>query len=558
MSKLFGFSIEDNESLSPGAVSPIPPNDEDGVDHYASSGFFGSYVDLEGVYKTEFELIKRYREMALHPEVDSAIEDIVNEAIVSDSNDSPVEIELSNLNASDGIKDKIRKEFKYILDLLDFDKKAHEIYRNWYIDGRIYYHKIIDLKNPQEGIQELRYIDAMKMRYIRQEKKKEGDKANELRRLNSFQRNENPMDYEFPELDEYFVYNPKVQFPTANPSQTGQGKGIKMTKDSVVYCTSGLVDRNKGNTLSYLHKSIKALNQLRMIEDSLVIYRLSRAPERRIFYIDVGNLPKVKAEQYLRDVMMRYRNKLVYNADTGEIRDDKKYMAMLEDFWLPRREGGRGTEISTLPGGQNLGEITDIEYFKKKLFRALNVPPSRMDGEGGFNLGRSSEILRDELKFTKFVGRLRKRFSNMFNDMLKTQLILKNIITPEDWERMSEHIQYDFLYDNHFSELKETELMNERLALLQTAEPYVGKYYSQDYVRRKILRQTDVEIIEQDKLIDKEIKAGIIPDPATIDPATGLPFAPEGAGGDLGAPVMEPEADGSATEAPELPKGGEI
>ena len=558
MSKLFGFSIEDNESLSPGAVSPIPPNNEDGVDHYASSGFFGSYVDLEGVYKTEFELIKRYREMALHPEVDSAIEDIVNEAIVSDSNDSPVEIELSNLNASDGIKDKIRKEFKYILDLLDFDKKAHEIYRNWYIDGRIYYHKIIDLKNPQEGIQELRYIDAMKMRYIRQEKKKEGDKAKEIRRLNSFQRNENPMDYEFPELDEYFVYNPKIQFPTANPSQTGQGKGIKMTKDSVVYCTSGLVDRNKGNTLSYLHKSIKALNQLRMIEDSLVIYRLSRAPERRIFYIDVGNLPKVKAEQYLRDVMMRYRNKLVYNADTGEIRDDKKYMAMLEDFWLPRREGGRGTEISTLPGGQNLGEITDIEYFKKKLFRALNVPPSRMDGEGGFNLGRSSEILRDELKFTKFVGRLRKRFSNMFNDMLKTQLILKNIITPEDWERMSEHIQYDFLYDNHFSELKETELMNERLALLQTAEPYVGKYYSQDYVRRKILRQTDVEIIEQDKLIDKEIKAGIIPDPATIDPATGLPFAPEGAGGDLGAPVMEPEADGSATEAPELPKGGEI
>jgi len=558
MSKLFGFSIEDNESLSPGAVSPIPPNNEDGVDHYASSGFFGSYVDLEGVYKTEFELIKRYREMALHPEVDSAIEDIVNEAIVSDSNDSPVEIELSNLNASDGIKDKIRKEFKYILDLLDFDKKAHEIYRNWYIDGRIYYHKIIDLKNPQEGIQELRYIDAMKMRYIRQEKKKEGDKAKEIRRLNSFQRNENPMDYEFPELDEYFVYNPKIQFPTANPSQTGQGKGIKMTKDSVVYCTSGLVDRNKGNTLSYLHKSIKALNQLRMIEDSLVIYRLSRAPERRIFYIDVGNLPKVKAEQYLRDVMMRYRNKLVYNADTGEIRDDKKYMAMLEDFWLPRREGGRGTEISTLPGGQNLGEITDIEYFKKKLFRALNVPPSRMDGEGGFNLGRSSEILRDELKFTKFVGRLRKRFSNMFNDMLKTQLILKNIITPEDWERMSEHIQYDFLYDNHFSELKETELMNERLALLQTAEPYVGKYYSQDYVRRKILRQTDVEILEQDKLIDSEIKAGIIPDPATIDPATGLPFAPEGAGGDLGAPVMEPEADGSATEAPELPKGGEI
>ena len=553
MSKLFGFSIEDTEPLSPSAVSPVPPNNEDGSDHYMSSGFFGSYVDIEGVYRTEFDLIKRYREMALHPEADSAIEDIVNEAIVSDSNDSPVEIELSNLNASDGIKTKIRKEFKYILDLLDFDKKAHEIYRNWYIDGRIYYHKIIDLKNPQEGIQELRYIDAMKMRYVRQQKKKKND-GSAVVRLQS----NDPMDYDFPEIEEYFIYNPKSTYPTGNPMQTGASQGIKIARDAVTYCTSGLVDRNKGSTLSYLHKAIKSINQLRMIEDSLVIYRLSRAPERRIFYIDVGNLPKQKAEQYLRDVMMRYRNKLVYDANTGEIRDDKKYMAMLEDFWLPRREGGRGTEISTLPGGQNLGEITDIEYFKKKLYRSLNVPPSRMDGEGGFNLGRSSEILRDELKFTKFVSRLRKRFSNMFNDMLKTQLILKNIITPEDWETMSEHIQYDFLYDNHFSELKEAELMNERLSLAATAEPYIGKYYSQDYVRRKILRQTDVEILEQDKLIEAEIKAGIIPDPtAPIDPATGQPLD-SAAGMDLGAPVMEPEVDGSATEAPELPKGGEI
>jgi len=551
MSKLFGFSIEDNEPLSPSAVSPVPPNNEDGVDHYMSSGFFGSYVDIEGVYKTEFDLIKRYREMALHPECDSAIEDIVNEAIVSDSNDSPVEIELSNLNASDGIKKIIRQEFKNILDLLDFDKKAHEIYRNWYIDGRLYYHKIIDLKNPQDGIQELRYIDAMKMRYVRKQKK---NKEKELNRLNPLKND--PMDYNFPELEEFFIYNPKT-VAGSNPMQTSSSQGIKMTKDSVAYCTSGLVDRNKGNTLSYLHKAIKSLNQLRMIEDSLVIYRLSRAPERRIFYIDVGNLPKMKAEQYLRDVMMRYRNKMVYDANTGEIRDDKKYMAMLEDFWLPRREGGRGTEISTLPGGQNLGEITDIEYFKKKLYRSLNVPPSRMDGEGGFNLGRSSEILRDELKFTKFVGRLRKRFSGMFNDMLRTQLLLKNVITPEDWEVMSEHIQYDFLYDNHFSELKEAELMNERLSLAATAEPYVGKYYSQDYVRRKILRQTDIEILEQDKLIEDEIKKGVIPDPATIDPATGQPLD-TGAGGDLGAPVMEPEIDGSATEAPEMPKGGEI
>jgi hypothetical protein len=428
MAKLFGFSIEDTEQLSPTAVSPVPPNNEDGNDHYLSSGFFGSYVDIEGVYRTEFDLIKRYREMALHPECDSAIEDIVNEAIVSDTNDSPVQIELSNLNASDGIKTKIRKEFKYILELLDFDRKSHEIYRNWYIDGRLYYHKVVDLKNPHEGIQELRYIDAMKMRYVRQQQVKNKDNFR-LANVNT----DNPMDYEFPKIEEYFIYNPKMNYPTNNPSALGGTGGIKMTRDSVTYCTSGLVDRNKGNTLSYLHKAIKSLNQLRMIEDSLVIYRLSRAPERRIFYIDVGNLPKVKAEQYLRDVMMRYRNKLVYDASTGEIRDDKKFMSMLEDFWLPRREGGRGTEITTLPGGQNLGEITDIEYFKKKLYRSLNVPPSRMDGEGGFNLGRSSEILRDEVKFSKFVSRLRKRFSYMFNDMLKTQLILKNIITPEDW-----------------------------------------------------------------------------------------------------------------------------
>jgi len=567
MAKLFGFSIEDTEQLSPTAVSPVPPNNEDGSDHYLSSGFFGSYVDIEGVYRTEFDLIKRYREMALHPECDSAIEDIVNEAIVSDTNDSPVQIELSNLNASDGIKTKIRKEFKYILELLDFDRKSHEIYRNWYIDGRLYYHKVVDLKNPHEGIQELRYIDAMKMRYVRQQTVKNKDNFR-LANVNS----DNPMDYEFPKIEEYFIYNPKMNYPTNNPSALGGTGGIKMTRDSVTYCTSGLVDRNKGSTLSYLHKAIKSLNQLRMIEDSLVIYRLSRAPERRIFYIDVGNLPKVKAEQYLRDVMMRYRNKLVYDASTGEIRDDKKFMSMLEDFWLPRREGGRGTEITTLPGGQNLGEITDIEYFKKKLYRSLNVPPSRMDGEGGFNLGRSSEILRDEVKFSKFVARLRKRFSYMFNDMLKTQLILKNIITPEDWELMEEHIQYDFLYDNHFAELKEAELLNERLSMVQTAEPYVGKYFSQDYLRRKILRQTDQEIIEEDKLIKKEIEKGIIPDPSIpVDPNTGLPIDQSQPTTDLGQPVNEPEVDASVVDVDatknaadldagpmKMPKGGTI
>jgi hypothetical protein len=545
MSRLFGFSIEDNEKKPQSVSSPIPENNEDGVDYYLTSGFFGTTVDIEGVYKNEQDLIRRYRELALHPEVDSAIEDIVNEAIVSDTYDTPVQIELSNLNASDGLKKKIREEFKTILDILDFDKKSHEIYRNWYVDGRLYYHKVIDLKNPHEGIQELRYIDALKMRYIRKQKKK--DPSNFVQ---TNTRNLNNIEADFPEIEEYFEYNPKLKtgYGTSN---TG---GIKISKDAITYCTSGLVDRNKNTVLSYLHKAIKSVNQLRMIEDSLVIYRLSRAPERRIFYIDVGNLPKVKAEQYLRDVMMRYRNKLVYDANTGEIRDDKKYMSMLEDFWLPRREGGRGTEISTLPGGQNLGEITDIEYFKKKLYRALNVPPSRMDGEGGFNLGRSSEILRDELKFTKFVGRLRKRFSNMFNDMLKTQLILKNIVTPEDWERMSEHIQYDFLYDNHFSELKESELMTERLNLVATAEPYVGKYFSQDYVRRKILRQTDEEIIEQDKIMKKEIEDGVIPDPsAMVDPQTGMPA--DTMDGEMGQVPLEPQVDEKPVEAP---KGGEI
>ena len=558
MAKLFGFSIEDSGEESKSVVSPVPPAQEDGNDHYITSGFFGSYVDIEGTYKNEVELIRRYREMALHPEVDSAIEDIVNEAIVSDLNDSPVEIELSNLNASEGIKKILRDEFKNIKDLLDFDKKSHEIYRNWYVDGRLYYHKVIDLKNPEDGIKELRYIDAAKMKFVRHAKKQAKDLGVQARvkELTS-------QDMAFPEIEEYFVYTPKANYPTGNPAAAGDQKGVKFSKDSITYCTSGLVDRNKGSTLSYLHKSIKALNQLRMIEDSLVIYRLSRAPERRIFYIDVGNLPKVKAEQYLRDVMSRYRNKLVYNANTGEIRDDKKMMSMMEDFWLPRREGGRGTEITTLPGGQNLGELTDVEYFKKKLYKALNVPISRIEGDGGFNLGRSSEILRDELKFSKFVGRLRKRFSVMFLDMLKTQLLLKNVVTPEDWEMMSEHIQFDFLYDNHFSELKEAELMENRINLATLAEPYVGKYFSQDYVRRKIIRQTDADILEEDAKIEQEIKDGIIVDPLEAAMAVdgmqpGMPQ--EGAvssGPALGQTVVEPDTEkqGKTTEAPE---GGEI
>lgn len=542
MARLFGFSIEDDNKLPKGAVSPVPQNNEDGADYYLTSGFYGQYVDIEGVFRNEYDLVKRYREMALHPECDSAIENVVNEAIVSDLNDSPVEIELSNLNASDGLKKIIREEFKYIKDLLDFDKKAHEIFKNWYVDGRILYHKVIDLKNPHEGIQDLRYIDALKTRFIRQQRKDNSKTNLGGNYINNLNVND-VSSFTPPEIDEYFLYYPQGTIQKVGSTN----RGIKIAKDSITYVTSGLVDRNRQLTLSYLHKAIKSLNQLRMIEDALVIYRLSRAPERRIFYIDVGNLPKVKAEQYLRDVMNRYRNKLVYDANTGEMRDDKKFMSMMEDFWLPRREGGRGTEITTLPGGQNLGELTDVQYFQKKLFRSLNVPESRTASDGGFNLGRSSEILRDELMFGKFVGRLRKRFSNMFHDMLKTQLILKNIVTPEDWAKMSDHIQYDYLYDGHFSELKHTELMNERLNLMMAIQPYIGTYYSQDYVRRKVLRQTDQEIVDEDNIIKKEIEENLYPDPKLVPPIgpDGQPIMPGSGGQMLGQVPMEPGINGN-------------
>jgi len=554
MAKLFGFKIPDGEDKKPkGVVSPVPPSDEDKSDFYVSSGFYGQYVDIEGVYKNEQDMVRRYREMCLHPECDSAIEDVVNEAIVSDLDDSPVEIELSNLNASDRLKDVIREEFKNIKNLMNFDKKCHEIFRTWYIDGRVFYHKVIDLDNPSEGIQEIRYIDPLKIKFVR-ETDKTG--SNRLSPFNVSKNGDDPKNADAPKLNEYYVYDPSGGKKGSGiyPSQTAKG-AVKIAKDAITYCTSGLVDRNKQTVLSYLHKAIKALNQLRMIEDSLVIYRLSRAPERRIFYIDVGNLPKIKAEQYLRDVMNRYRNKLVYNADTGEIKDDRKYMAMLEDFWLPRREGGRGTEITTLPGGQNLGELSDIEYFQAKLYKSLNVPASRLDSSGGFNLGRSSEILRDEIKFSKFVGRLRKRFSQVFNDMLKTQLILKNIITPEDWSELEDHIQYDYLYDNHFADLKKNELLNEQLGVVASMEPYMGKYFSNHFVRTKILKQTEDEIKEIDKEIEEEIKDGSLMDPnAMVDPNTG---APMNSSMDLGQPINEPdlESQGSATEAPE---GGEI
>ena len=509
MSQLFGFKINKKEGLK--GQSPVSPNQDDAVATVAG-GYFGTYVDVEGISRNEYELIQRYRSMALHPECDSAIDEIVNEFVVSDADDSPVEIELSNLDIGQNIKTKIRQEFNNILRMLKFDKHAHQIIRNWYIDGRMHYHKVVDLDNPKKGILELRYIDALKIKKIRHKiEKKEAEKH---------QQRGSALEFDWGDYVEYYIYNPSG-FGVANVPTTSQSynyassQGIKISADSIAYCDSGLKDTNKKITISFLHKSIKALNQLRMIEDSLVIYRLSRAPERRIFYIDVGNLPKVKAEQYLRDVMARYRNKLVYDSATGEIRDDKKHMSMLEDFWLPRREGGRGTEISTLPGGQNLGELKDVEYFRKKLYNSLNLPPSRLtDDNKAFNLGKTTEILRDELKFAKFIGRLRKRFSELFHDILKTQLVLKGIITPEDWEDMEEHIQYDFLFDNHFNELKQQELMLQRVNLVTQMDPFVGKYFSTEYLRRQILMQTEKEFKDIDRQMKKDISSGIAIDPA--------------------------------------------
>ncbi len=553
MAKLFGFSIEDpNDKKKKGVISPVPPNNEDGADYFLSSGFYGQYVDIEGVFRTEFDVIKRYRDMALHPECDTAIEHVVNEAIVSDSNDSPVEINLDNLNVSDNLKKIVRDEFKGVKDLLQFDKKAHEIFRNWYTDGRLYYHKVIDVQKPDEGIQEVRYIDSLKLKLMRVKPTKEkGARGAEGIPVLPYSGEQTIT--KDTKIEEFYTYYPQGM---AQKYGSVAGKGVRIAKDAITHVHSVLLDRNKKITMSYVQKANKGLNQLRMIEDSLVIYRLSRAPERRIFYIDVGNLPKVKAEQYLRDVMSRYRNKLVYDANTGEIKDDKKFMSMLEDFWLPRREGGRGTEITTLPGGQNLGELTDIEYFQKKLYRSLNVPESRIaGGEGGFNLGRSSEILRDELMFSKFVGRLRKRFSGLFIDLLKTQLILKNIVTPEDFEKMSEHIQFDYKYDNHFAELKDHELMTERLNIMVAIEPYIGTYYSRDYVKRKVLRQTDEEIEEMAQEMEEENEAGIgVPLETQNQMMQGAIDAEAQRQGNLGKNPSEPNLDnkknGGKTEAP--------
>ena len=514
MSQLFGFQINRKEGQK--GQSPVPPSADEPVS-IAAGGYFGTYVDTDATARNEFELIRRYRDMSLHPEVDSAVDEIVNEFVVSDANDSCVEVDLNNLEVGAGVKRKIRDEFDKIKQMLNFDNRAHEIIRSWYIDGKLYYHKVIDLDNPKKGILELRYVDPLKIRKVRQKLGK-GDSQDP--RVNRAIKG-TALEYEWGQYIDYFLYNPKGYLRGGALGPVGDmsnSQGIRIAADSIAFCSSGLQDLNKRMHLSFLHKGIKSLNQLRMIEDALVIYRLSRAPERRIFYIDVGNLPKVKAEQYLRDVMARYRNKLVYDASTGEIRDDKKHMSMLEDFWLPRREGGRGTEITTLPGGQNLGELKDVEYFKKKLYNSLNLPPSRLtDDNKGFNLGKTTEVLRDELKFTKFIGRLRKRFGELFHDILKTQLILKGVISPEDWDDMKEHIQYDFLFDNHFNELKEQELMMQRINLATQMDPFVGKYFSIEYIRKQVLQQNEKEYKEIQKQMDGEIDSGIAMNPADIN-----------------------------------------
>jgi hypothetical protein len=513
---LFGFTIsrEKDELQKATQQSFSPPSTDDGALTITSAAYYGTYVDLDGTAKNEVELISRYREMAMQPEIESAIDDIVNEAIVQDDDGKITDIILDNLKVTDKIKKAIKDEFQILLRLLNYQNMAQDIFRRYYVDGRLYYHAIIDKEKPTEGIKELRYIDPRKLRKVREMKKQKDERtgADVMQTVN-----------------EYYIYNDKVV--TGASSNFGP-VGIRITTDSIVSIVSGLMDSRRAVVLSYLHKAIKPLNQLRMIEDATVIYRISRAPERRIFYIDVGNLPKLKAEQYLRDIMVKYKNKLVYDSNTGEVRDDRKHMSMLEDFWLPRREGGKGTEITTLPGGQNLGELEDVKYFQKKLYGALSVPISRLEPNQGFSLGRTSEITRDELKFSKFVDRLRNKFTDMFDQALRIQCVLKGICTAEEWDKFKENIHYDFIKDNNFAELKEAELMTQRLQLLGAVDPYTGRYFSQAWIQRNVLRLTDDQIKEMETEIEKEkeeglgLPVGVMNDVAQQQMASNIPVSP--------------------------------
>ena len=488
--QIFGFEIKRKQGQElPSVVPPSPIETGSTVVNTGvnAGGYYGMVMDLEGTIKNENDLIRRYREVSQYSDCDGAIEDIVNEAIVADENKRSVELDLDELKVSASIKTKIKEEFDNVLRILKFDERAHEIFRTWYIDGRLYYQILIDENNIKQGIAELRYIDPRKIRRIKNIKKERSAQGVDVVK----------------EIEEYYLYNDK-----GITEQTTQG--VKLALDSVVYAPSGYVDQNTGMMMSYLHKAIKPVNQLKMIEDSLVIYRISRAPERRIFYIDVGNLPKLKAEQYVSDIMNKFRNKIVYDATTGETRDDRRHLSMMEDFWMPRREGGKGTEITTLPGGQNLGEIQDIEYFQQKLYHALNVPISRLQPQQGFSIGRSQEISRDEVKFNKFIVRLRKKFSVMFSNALRVQLIAKSIIRADEWEDIRPFLKYDYLEDNHFSELKDSEILLQRIQSLQQLDPYVGKYYSQAWVRKNILRldEDDIKQIEKEIASEQEIQLG--------------------------------------------------
>ena len=551
MAELFGFSIQKSKKDSGGEITFSTPTPDDGTIDVAGGGFFGQILDTDGRERTDLDLIRRYRDIAQQAECDTAVEDIVNEGIVANENDQAVQITLDRLPYPEKIKRKIRTEFSEVLRLLNFEQKGHDIFRRWYVDGRIFYHKIIDSKNPRTGITELRYIDPTKIKKVREVKTGLDKKNKGVQAAASVEMIE--------KIDEYFVYNEKG---LGSAGTSGTNQGLKISADAITYCPSGLIDGNSGRVLSYLHKAIKPVNQLRMIEDALVIYRISRAPERRIFYIDVGNLPKIKAEQYLKDVMNRYRNKLVYDASTGEIRDDRNHMSMLEDFWLPRREGGRGTEITTLPGGSNLGEIDDIQYFQKKLYRSLNVPISRMEAEGGFSLGRASEITRDELKFTKFVQRIRKKFVPMFTDILKTQLLLKGIIAPEDWPQIQEHLQYDFLQDGHFSELKDAELLNDRIQTLDSIQSYIGTFFSKEYVLKKVLRMNDADIDEMNQQIRKELDTDPLDGGVDMpDGGDGITRYPQDGGGNVIPPdempdYEDPDQDGKPNDDQKFNDGG--
>ncbi len=487
MAQLFGFQITRSSKEKGEQPTFVLPDPEDGAT--TSAGFYSEFLDIEGAAKNEADLIRRYRSTSEHPECDLAIEDIVNESVNTEELKAPVSLNTDNLPYSSKIKQRVKEEFDQILNLLDFNNKAHDLFRRWYIDGRLHFHKIIDENDPQKGIQELRYIDALKIKRIRKVERDITPKGSPTVKV----------------LEDYYVYNEGGMSGQKGAVVAGT---MKITADAIAHCPSGLFDPSKNMVLSYLQKAIKPVNQLRMIEDAVVIYRIARAPERRIFYIDVGNLPKVKAEQYLKDVMNRYRNKLVYNASTGEIKDDRQQMSMLEDFWLPRREGGRGTEITTLPGGSNLGEIDDILYFQKKLYRSLNIPISRLETESGFNLGRGAEITRDEVKFTKFVQKLRKKFNNLFNNILKTQLLLKGVVAEEDWASIKDNLSYQYMKDGHYAEMRDMDLLRDRLDVLNTIEPYIGQYFSKKYVQKQVFRMSDEDIDSMQKEIDSEPTSG--------------------------------------------------